>query len=86
MSPIQPAAARRRHPLDQVEERRLVDQLDLGPGGGARFAIGLVVASGMTIGTLFTLFVVPAFYLYIARDHGHGDNEAYVPPSVVQPH
>ena len=40
-----------------------------GPGGGARFAIGMVVASGMTIGTLFTLFVVPAFYLVLARDH-----------------
>jgi multidrug efflux pump len=37
-----------------------------GPGAGSRFAIGLVIASGMTIGTLFTLFVVPAAYLYIA--------------------
>jgi len=41
-----------------------------GPGGGARFAMGLVVASGMTIGTLFTLFVVPAMYLYLGRDYG----------------
>lgn len=40
-----------------------------GAGGGARFAMGLVIASGMTIGTLFTLFVVPAVYLYLARDH-----------------
>ncbi|MCX2835603.1 efflux RND transporter permease subunit [Microbulbifer thermotolerans] len=42
-----------------------------GPGGGARFAMGLVVASGMTIGTLFTLFVVPAMYLYLGRDYGY---------------
>ncbi|WP_066961820.1 efflux RND transporter permease subunit [Microbulbifer sp. Q7] len=41
-----------------------------GPGGGARFAMGLVVAAGMTIGTLFTLFVVPAMYLYLGRDFG----------------
>ncbi|MCW8127508.1 efflux RND transporter permease subunit [Microbulbifer halophilus] len=41
-----------------------------GPGGGARFAMGLVVATGMTIGTLFTLFVVPAMYLYLGRDYG----------------
>ncbi|WP_444902268.1 efflux RND transporter permease subunit [Microbulbifer sp. SSSA007] len=40
-----------------------------GPGGGARFAMGLVVATGMTIGTLFTLFVVPAMYLYLGRDY-----------------
>ncbi|MCK0536812.1 efflux RND transporter permease subunit [Alcanivorax quisquiliarum] len=42
-----------------------------GPGGGARFAMGFVIASGMTLGTLFTLFVVPAIYLYLGRDHGH---------------
>ncbi|WP_323847391.1 efflux RND transporter permease subunit [Microbulbifer magnicolonia] len=42
--------------------------LAAGPGGGARFAMGLVVATGMTIGTLFTLFVVPAMYLYLGRE------------------
>ena len=40
-----------------------------GPGTAARFSMGLVIASGMTIGTLFTLYVVPAMYLYLARDH-----------------
>ena len=40
-----------------------------GPGAAARFSMGLVIASGMTIGTLFTLYVVPAMYLYLARDH-----------------
>ena len=39
-----------------------------GAGAGARFAMGLVIAAGMTIGTLFTLFVVPAVYLYLAKD------------------
>ncbi|HTP37752.1 MAG TPA: hypothetical protein VMI76_05225, partial [Methyloceanibacter sp.] len=33
------------------------------------FDIGLVIAAGMTIGTLFTLFVTPAVYTYLARDH-----------------
>ncbi len=37
-----------------------------GAGAEARFSIGLVVATGMSIGTLFTLFVVPAFYVLIA--------------------
>ncbi|MGR9051467.1 MAG: efflux RND transporter permease subunit [Gammaproteobacteria bacterium] len=39
-----------------------------GPGAASRFAIGLVIASGLGVGTLFTLFVVPAFYLLLARD------------------
>jgi multidrug efflux pump len=43
--------------------------LATGAGAAARFSMGLVVASGMTVGTLFTLFVVPAFYLLVARDH-----------------
>jgi multidrug efflux pump len=38
-----------------------------GAGAKARFSIGLVIASGMAIGTLFTLFVLPMFYTYIAR-------------------
>ena len=40
-----------------------------------RNSIGLIVVGGMAIGTFFTLFVVPALYLLIARDHsseGHG--------------
>ncbi len=40
-----------------------------GAGAEARFAMGLVIASGLSIGTLFTLFVVPAFYLVLARRH-----------------
>lgn len=39
-----------------------------GPGAAARFSMGYVIATGMTIGTLFTLFVVPAMYLYLGRD------------------
>ena len=39
-----------------------------GPGNGARYAMGLVVSTGMTIGTAFTLFIVPAIYLYLGRD------------------
>ncbi len=40
-----------------------------GAGAVSRYNIGLVVASGMTIGTLFTIFVVPAVYMALARDH-----------------
>jgi multidrug efflux pump len=47
-----------------------------GPGAASRFSMGVVIASGMTIGTLFTLFVLPAFYLYLARDHTHDRERA----------
>ncbi len=40
-----------------------------GAGAVSRFDIGLVIACGMTIGTCFTLFVVPTMYSYIARTH-----------------
>ena len=40
-----------------------------GAGAASRFSLGMVIASGMSIGTLFTLFVVPAMYHYIGRDH-----------------
>lgn len=40
-----------------------------GAGAASRFDIGLVITAGMTVGTLFTLFVVPTLYLYIARRH-----------------
>ena len=38
-----------------------------GPGAGARNSIGIMLVSGMVIGTFFTLFVVPAVYLVVAR-------------------
>jgi multidrug efflux pump len=40
-----------------------------GPGASARNSIGVVLVGGMTIGTLFTLFVVPSVYVLVARDH-----------------
>ena len=40
-----------------------------GAGAAARNSIGLVLVGGMTIGTAFTLFVVPVVYMLIARDH-----------------
>jgi multidrug efflux pump len=38
-----------------------------GAGAAARYSVGLVIFSGITVGTLFTLFVVPAFYTVISR-------------------
>lgn len=43
----------------------------VGPGAESRFAIGLTISAGLGIGTLFTIFVLPAFYILLGRDH-HG--------------
>jgi multidrug efflux pump len=40
-----------------------------GPGAGARNSIGIMLVSGMIIGSAFTLFVVPAIYILVARTH-----------------
>src|SRR5580700_7362278 len=40
-----------------------------GPGAGACNSIGIMLVSGMIIGTLFTLFVVPSIYMLVARTH-----------------
>ncbi len=41
--------------------------LATGAGAASRFDIGLVIAAGLSVGTLFTLFVVPAMYLYLSH-------------------
>jgi multidrug efflux pump len=44
-----------------------------GAGAAARNSIGIILVSGMSIGTFFTLLVVPSIYMLIAKDHG-GEN------------
>ncbi|MBL4916728.1 efflux RND transporter permease subunit [Szabonella alba] len=52
-----------------------------GAGAAARFAMGLVIFSGITVGTIFTLFVVPAFYVLISRKEMAPEPEAPVIPA-----
>jgi multidrug efflux pump len=53
-----------------------------GAGAVSRFNMGLVIASGVAIGTLFTLFVVPAAYVLIAADHSKkGESEDVLDPA-----
>jgi len=40
-----------------------------GAGAAGRQAMGWVVFSGLTVGTMFTLFVVPAMYLFLGAEH-----------------
>jgi len=74
---IEEAAAIRLRPILMTAAATVLGVMPLllatGAGAAARFSMGLIVSSGMTIGTLFTLFVVPAFYIMIARDHSQGN-------------
>lgn len=72
---IEEATAIRMRPILMTTAALVVAMIPLlissGPGAAARFSMGLVIASGMTVGTLFTLYVVPAMYLFIGRDMGN---------------
>ncbi|MAZ40368.1 MAG: multidrug efflux protein [Legionellales bacterium] len=50
-----------------------------GAGAESRFDIGLVIATGISIGTCFTLFVVPAMYMLIAEDYATKKQEEELP-------
>lgn len=70
---IEHAAGVRLRPILMTTAAMVVSMVPLiiaeGAGARSRFSIGVVIAAGMTMGTLFTLFVTPAVYTFIARDH-----------------
>lgn len=47
-----------------------------GAGANSRFGLGVVIVSGMLVGTLFTLFVLPTMYTFLARNHAAGHASA----------
>jgi multidrug efflux pump len=55
-----------------------------GAGALSRFSMGLVIASGISVGTLFTLFVVPAVYVMLAADHSKEHEAAEVPARLAK--
>ncbi len=70
---IESAASIRLRPILMTTAAMVLGVLPLifatGAGAVSRFNIGLVIATGIAIGTLFTLFVVPAVYLAIGQNH-----------------
>jgi multidrug efflux pump subunit AcrB len=68
---IEHAAGVRLRPILMTTAAMTVGMIPLivaeGAGARSRFAIGVVIAFGISIGTLFTLFVTPAMYTLIAR-------------------
>jgi multidrug efflux pump len=70
---IEQAAAVRLRPILMTTAAMVLGVLPLvfasGAGAAGRYNMGLVITTGISIGTLFTLFVVPAMYLLLAYDH-----------------
>jgi multidrug efflux pump len=73
ISAVREAALTRLRPVLMTSAATVFGHLPLvlasGPGAAARNSIGMVLVTGMTVGTLFTLFVVPVFYSLIAAQH-----------------
>jgi multidrug efflux pump len=67
------AATTRLRPILMTTAATVMGHLPLvfarGPGAGARNSIGITLVSGMIIGSVFTLFFVPAIYVLVARTH-----------------
>ncbi len=67
------AAGTRLRPILMTTAATVVGHLPLvfaaGPGAGARNSIGIMLVSGMIIGSVFTLFVVPSIYMLVAQTH-----------------
>lgn len=70
---VESAAGARLRPILMTTSAMVLGVVPLvlasGAGAVGRNNMGVVIASGISIGTLFTLFVVPAMYLFIAADH-----------------
>jgi multidrug efflux pump len=70
---VKVAASTRLRPILMTTVATVVGHFPLtlvtGAGAVARNSIGIVLVGGMTIGTFFTLFIVPAVYVLIAKDH-----------------
>ncbi|CAN5924642.1 efflux RND transporter permease subunit [soil metagenome] len=86
---VRAAALTRLRPILMTSVATVVGHFPLtlvtGAGAVARNSIGIVLVGGMSIGTLFTLFVVPSVYVLIAKDRSKGKQQAPVPAD-SEPH
>ena len=86
---IQHAAGVRLRPILMTTAAMVLGVMPLviatGAGAASRFNIGIVIVTGMTVGTCFTLFVVPAVYMLIARDRRLNPGAATAVAAPVHP-
>jgi multidrug efflux pump len=87
LSAIIEAATTRLRPILMTTAATVIGHFPLvlakGPGAGARNSIGIMLVTGMIIGTGFTLFVVPSIYMLIARTHVPVEVEDEKPDTTV---
>ncbi len=86
---VQEAAGVRLRPILMTTAAMVLGVMPLvfasGAGAVSRQHMGLIIATGMSIGTLFTLFVVPTAYSLLARDHQHEEPATAAIPAPVLP-
>ncbi|MFO7553292.1 MAG: efflux RND transporter permease subunit, partial [Haliea sp.] len=79
------AAALRLRPILMTTFATVLGVLPLviatGAGANSRFSIGLVITAGMLVGTLFTLFVLPAYYLPLHRQRAAAPSATITQPA-----
>jgi len=90
LSAVIEASATRLRPILMTTAATVVGHFPLvlakGPGAGARNSIGVMLVSGMIIGTVFTLFVVPSIYMLLARTHAAvRDEDAELQANMPEP-
>ena len=89
MAALREAALTRLRPVLMTSVATVFGHLPLvlvtGPGAEARNSIGTVLVTGMTVGTLFTLFVVPVFYSLIAAHHQPMEADEEIEPETRPP-
>ncbi|MDD2765236.1 MAG: efflux RND transporter permease subunit [Opitutaceae bacterium] len=75
---VQHAAGVRLRPILMTTAAMVLGVMPLviatGAGAASRFNIGIVIVTGMSVGTMFTLLVVPSVYMLIGRDYGKAKN------------
>jgi multidrug efflux pump len=83
MEAIREASLTRLRPILMTSSATIAGYFPLvlvsGAGAAARNSIGLVLVGGMTVGTLFTLLVIPSIYMLVARRHSRDDAAARQP-------
>ena len=79
------AAGTRLRPILMTTAATIVGHFPLvlatGPGAGARNSIGIMLVTGMAVGTIFTLFVVPSIYMLVARTRAAGVSTENLEPA-----
>ena len=85
---VETAAAIRLRPILMTTAAMVLGVLPLvtasGAGAAGRFNMGLVIMTGISIGTLFTLFVVPAMYMFLAAEHTREGSGEVIPDAAPQ--